>query len=191
MNGIVAPKAAQNVRKLRTTRGGAQPFSRESSLSLVAVRDSSLASRALTLAVSGHCVRSTCRRYSRVSHAEVCLSTVQSEIAALEERLRVAELGPDPKFFEEVLADDMVLVSQKGDPAFAKRKVIEAHQPGKGPKFTRVEMRNMNIIDHGTAAVVTCEGTFEGPQSTITLKFMRVWLNRNNRWQILAGFVSA
>jgi ketosteroid isomerase-like protein len=119
------------------------------------------------------------------------LSTVQSEIAALEERLRVAELGPDPTFFEEALADDVVLVSQNGDPAFAKRKVIESHQPGNGPKFTRVEMRNMNIIDHGTAAVVTCEGTFEGPQSTITLKFMRVWLKRNNRWQIVAGFVSA
>ena len=141
--------------------------------------------------MSGHCVRSTCRRYSSVSNAEVCLSTVQSEIAALEERLRVAELGPDPKFFEEVLADDVVLVSQNGDPAFAKRKVIEAHQPGKGPKFTRVEMRNMNIIDHGTAAVVTCEGTFEGPQSTTTLKFMRVWLKKDNRWQIVAGFVSA
>jgi ketosteroid isomerase-like protein len=141
--------------------------------------------------MSGHWVRSICCRYSRVSNAEVCLGTVQSEIAALEERLRVAELGRDPEFFEEALADDVVLVSQNGDPAFAKRKVIEAHQPGKGPKFTRVEMRNMNIIDHGTAAVVTCEGTFEGPQSTITLKFMRVWLKRNNRWQIVAGFVSA
>ena len=29
------------------------------------------------------------------------MSTVQSEIAALEERLRLAELGPDPTFFEE------------------------------------------------------------------------------------------
>ena len=103
----------------------------------------------------------------------------------------MAELGPDPTFFEEVLADDVVLISQNGDPAFAKRKVIAAHQPGKGPKFTRVEMRNMNIIDHGTAAVVTCEGTFEAPQSIITLKFMRIWLKRNNRWQIVAGFVSA
>jgi ketosteroid isomerase-like protein len=121
----------------------------------------------------------------------VRLSTVQSEIAALEERLRVAEIGPDPKFFEEALADDVVLVSQNGDAAFAKRKVIEAHQSGKGPKFTRVEMRNVNIIDHGTAAIVTCEGTFEGPQSTVTLKFMRVWLKKHDRWQIVAGYVSA
>ena len=118
------------------------------------------------------------------------MTTVQSEITALEERLRVAELGPDPKFFEEALADDVVLVSPNGDPAFAKRTVVEAHQSGRGPKFTRVEMRDMNIIDHGTTAIVTCEGSFEGPQSTVTLKFMRVWVKKNNRWQIIAGFVS-
>ena len=62
------------------------------------------------------------------------MDTVQSEIAALEERLRLAELGPDPKFFEEVLA--------------------------------------------------------ETPESTITIKFMRVWLKQGNRWQIIAGSVS-
>ncbi len=117
------------------------------------------------------------------------MSTVQSEIAALEERLRLAELGPNPKFFEEALADDAVLVSQDGQ-SFAKSEVIEAHQPGKGPKFTRVEMSDMKILDHGTAAVVTCRGTYEGPQSSFTLKFMRVWLKKNNRWQIVAGSVS-
>ncbi len=117
------------------------------------------------------------------------MSTVQSEIAALEERLRLAELGPNPKFFEEALADDAVLVSQDGQ-SFAKSEVIEAHQPGKGPKFTRVEMSDMKILDHGTAAVVTCRGTYEGPQSSFTLKFMRVWLKNNNRWQIVAGSIS-
>jgi hypothetical protein len=61
------------------------------------------------------------------------MSSVQKEIAALEERLRLAELGPDPKFYEDALADDAVLVSQDGQPSMAKSKVIEAHQPGKGP----------------------------------------------------------
>src|SRR5690348_6537842 len=104
------------------------------------------------------------------------MSDVRSEIAALEERLRLAELGPDPGFFEEALADDAVLVSPDGQPSIAKSKVVEAHQPGKGPKFTRVEMSGMRILDHGTAAVVTCQGTYEGPNSSVTLKFMRVWL---------------
>ena len=118
-------------------------------------------------------------------------TTAQTEIAALEERLRQAELGPDPHFFQEALADEVVLVGPDGRPSLAKQKVVEAHQPGKGPKFTRVEMRNTTIVDHGTAAVVTCEGMFEGPQFTGTLKFMRVWLKKGGRWQIVAGCVSS
>jgi uncharacterized protein YchJ len=118
------------------------------------------------------------------------MSTVQTEIAALEECLRQAELGPDPTFFEHVLADDAVLVSD-GHAALAKRTVVEAHQPANGTKFTRVEMSDMQIVDHGAAAVVTCTGRYEGPQASTTLKFMRVWLKKRDRWQIVAGSISA
>jgi hypothetical protein len=48
----------------------------------------------------------------------------------------------------------------------------------------------MEIVDHGTAAVVTCRGTYESSDGTLTLTFMRVWLKKNNRWQIIAGSVS-
>ena len=119
----------------------------------------------------------------------VAMSQVQDEIKVLEEKLRLAELGPDPKFFEEALADDAVLVAN-GKPAFAKAQVVERHQPGKGPKFTKVEMRDLQIVDHGVAAVVTCEGVYEGPQGSFTLKFLRVWLKKNGRWQIVAGAIS-
>jgi hypothetical protein len=118
------------------------------------------------------------------------MSTVVAEITQLEQRLRQAELGPDPRFFEEVLDDNLVLVSEDGQPFFAKPKVVDAHQPGTGPKFTRVEMSDMKIIDHGAAAVVTCRGTYEGPKSSVSLKFMRVWLKKNNNWKIVAGSIS-
>jgi hypothetical protein len=118
------------------------------------------------------------------------MDTVRDEIALLEERLRQAELGPNPQFFDEVLADDVVLVGQDGQPFFAKRKIVEAHQPGNGPKFVRVEMSDLQIVEHSTAAVVTCKGTFESAQSSVTLKFMRVWVKKDNRWQIIAGSVS-
>jgi hypothetical protein len=62
-------------------------------------------------------------------------STVEAEIADLEERLR----------------HNVVLVSEDGQPFLAKPKVVAAHQPGSVPKFTRVEMTDMKIIDHGTA----------------------------------------
>src|SRR5437763_9093400 len=114
--------------------------------------------------------------------------STHDEIRALEERLRRAELGPDPQVFEELLADDAVLVDQ-GDATRAKRKVVEAHRPGKGPKFTAVEASDLQIIDHGNAAVVTCTGRFTGPQFTGLLKFMRVWLKKDGRWQIVAGSI--
>ena len=117
------------------------------------------------------------------------MNTVQSEITALEERLRQAELGPDPEFFENALADDAVLVSD-GEPALAKAKIVEAHRPGQAPKFTAVEMSDLRIVDHGTAAVVTCRGTYTASNGRFTLRFMRVWLKKNGRWQIVAGSIS-
>src|SRR5882724_1475008 len=113
-------------------------------------------------------------------------NATQTEIAALEDRLRLAELGPDPQFFKEVLDDNAILVSN-GEPTLAKAKVVESHQPGTGPKFTSVEMSDLRIVDHGIAAVVTCKGIYKTPQSSTTLSFMRVWVKKDSRWQIVAG----
>jgi hypothetical protein len=118
-------------------------------------------------------------------------TTVRGEIAQLEERLRQAELGPDPAVFEELLDNEVVLTDESGRPVFAKQKVVEAHRPGRGPKFTRVDITDVQIVDHGVAAVVTCTGTFEGPQGTFTLKFLRVWARKDGKWRIVAGSVSA
>jgi hypothetical protein len=118
------------------------------------------------------------------------MSSVVSEITEMEERLRLAELGPDSKFFEDALDDELVIVSENGEVSRAKAQVVMAHQPGTGPKFTEVNMMDLHIVDHGTAAVVTCQGTFEGPGMSVTLKFMRVWVKKGERWRIVAGSVS-
>jgi hypothetical protein len=81
------------------------------------------------------------------------MSDTRSEIMSLEERLRLAELGPDPKFFEEVLADQVVLM-QDGQ-TFPKTKVVQAHQPGAGPKFTRVWLKTSDRWQIIAAAVST------------------------------------
>src|SRR4051794_7587588 len=111
-------------------------------------------------------------------------SSVHAEIAALEERLRFAELGPEPHVFEELLDDEMLIVAEDGQMHFAKSKILEAHQPGKTPKFTEVRMIDVKILDHGCAAVVICTGTFVGPQGTFTRKFMRVWARKADGWKI-------
>lgn len=113
--------------------------------------------------------------------------STRSEILELEEQLRQAELGPDPAFFERALADDIVFAGQTGQPPMTKAYVVQAHQPKAEAIFTRVEMTEMEIVEHSdAAAVVTCKGTYEGPSGTITLGFMRVWLKRDGRWQIIA-----
>jgi hypothetical protein len=104
------------------------------------------------------------------------------EVRQLEEALRQAELGPDPQFFEDHLADEAVLDGQR-----MKARVVEAHRPGRGPKFTKVEMSEFAFAEHGPAVVVTCQGYYEGPQFTGGLKFMRVWLKENARWRIIAA----
>jgi hypothetical protein len=116
------------------------------------------------------------------------MSTIE-EIKALEQELRQAELGPNPEFFEKHLADEAIMVSD-GKAAKMKSLVVEAHRPGKGAKFTAVDMSNMEIVDHGDAAVVTCHGAFSAGEVVHKLKFMRVWLKKNGAWQIVAGSIS-
>ncbi len=104
------------------------------------------------------------------------------EIKALEERMVKAELAPDPHFFEQVLSDDALIDGQR-----VKAKIVSAHIPGNGPKFTKVEMSDYQIFDHGTAVVLTCKGTYESAKWSGSLKFMRVWMKIDERWQIIAG----
>ncbi|MBV8489514.1 MAG: nuclear transport factor 2 family protein [Candidatus Eremiobacteraeota bacterium] len=113
---------------------------------------------------------------------------VVAEIAALEETLRLAELGPDPDVFDRLLAADVVLVNHAGG-RVERAQVIDAHRPGAKPQFTRVEMRDTNIVEQGDAAIVTCTGEYENKYGVATLKFLRVWLRRNDRWQIVAASI--
>jgi uncharacterized protein (TIGR02246 family) len=118
------------------------------------------------------------------------MSNLEEEIRALEERLRQAELGPDPAFFETHLADDAIMLTGDGKPAFAKAQIVEAHRPGKGPKFIRVDMSEMQIVAHECAAVVTCVGVYATVESSFCLRFMRVWVRKGDGWRIVAGTVA-
>lgn len=107
--------------------------------------------------------------------------SVKSEILNLEERLRLAELGPEPEVFAELLDDECLMDGQK-----LKEKIVAAHQPGHGPKFTKVEMSEFKIVEHECAAVVTCKCAYEGAQWSGTLRFQRVWAKKNAGWKIVA-----
>jgi hypothetical protein len=106
------------------------------------------------------------------------------EIRELESRMQLAELGPDPVYFEAALDDRAML-----DGVQAKRQVVEAHRPtSPAPKFTRVEMSDFEYIEHGPMLVVVkCTGTYESPKWSGTLKFQRVWFKKDGQWKIVAG----
>jgi hypothetical protein len=108
------------------------------------------------------------------------------EIRKLEEQMIQAELGPDPDYFARVLDDNALLDGKK-----LKAFVVEMHTPGKGQKFTKVQMSDVEYIDHGTAVVVSCLGRYEGPSVDVTMKFVRVWLKKSEGWKIVAATVEA
>ena len=114
------------------------------------------------------------------------MSSAENEVRECEEQLRKAELGPDPTVFETLLDEHMILVADEKI-SRPKKYIVEAHQPGKGQKFERVEVSNMEIVDHGNVAVVTCTGDFEGPKGRFAMKFMRVWAKKPDGWRIIAG----
>ena len=104
------------------------------------------------------------------------------EVKELENKMVESELGPDANFFETYIADNALLDGQ-----FLKQKVVDAHQPGKGSKFTSVEMSNFQFYDHGSTVVVTCTGKYISAAWSGTLNFVRVWHKQNNSWKIIAG----
>lgn len=48
---------------------------------------------------------------------------------------------------------------------------------------------SLAILTHDSAEYRYAGGQ-EGPKSTVSLKFMRVWLKKNNRWKIVARSIS-
>ncbi|MBX9685972.1 MAG: nuclear transport factor 2 family protein [Candidatus Obscuribacterales bacterium] len=114
------------------------------------------------------------------------MNSVQAEIEQLEEQLRLAELGPDPEFFEKYIDDKMIFVAN-GKTSAPKKQIVNAHKPEQCQKFTRVEMSELSIVEHGSTAVVTCTGTYEGPSGTHVLRFMRVWSLKIDGWRIVAA----
>jgi hypothetical protein len=71
-------------------------------------------------------------------------------------------LAPTPAFFEDVAGQNLAVLAR--------------------PKFTVVEMSDMKIVDCGVAAVIKCQGTYEGPQAGSTLKF-NARLAEIRRWK--------
>ncbi|MBF2029645.1 MAG: nuclear transport factor 2 family protein [Oscillatoriales cyanobacterium C42_A2020_001] len=114
-------------------------------------------------------------------------------IADLEEKLYHAMLTSDVPVLDELIADDLVWTMHTGQIA-NKQDDLHAHRTGIF-KFTKIEISDRQIHSYSRdCAVVTLKaeiaGILNNQAFSETYRFTRVWLQRQNRWQIAAGHVS-
>jgi ketosteroid isomerase-like protein len=113
-------------------------------------------------------------------------------ITTLEENLRQAMLHSDVAALDELISDDLVFTMHTGL-MFTKQDDLEGHRTG-AEKLTKVNTDELQVRHYGDCAVVTVKadlaGTFNGQDFSGIYRYTRVWIKRQNRWQIVAGHVS-
>jgi ketosteroid isomerase-like protein len=113
-------------------------------------------------------------------------------IEALEEKLRQAMLDSDVQALDELIADDLVFTMHTGL-MFTKQDDLEGHRSG-SEKLIKVDTDDLKVSHYGDCAVVTIKaelaGTFNGQAFAGIYRYTRVWVKREDRWQIVAGHVS-
>jgi ketosteroid isomerase-like protein len=110
----------------------------------------------------------------------------------LEEKLRHAMLTSDVPVLDELIADDLVFTMHTGL-VVNKQFDLDAHRSGLF-RFTKVDISDRQIHSYGDCVVVTLKaelaGTHNGQAFSEAYRFTRVWVQRQSRWQIVAGHVS-
>jgi ketosteroid isomerase-like protein len=119
----------------------------------------------------------------------LCCEDRDMSIEALEEKLRQAMLNSDVLVLGELIADDLVFTMHTGQ-VVNKQYDLEAHRTGLF-KFTQVDSDDQQVHPYGDCVVVTVKvnlaGTFDQQAFSETYRFTRVWVNRQNCWQMVAG----
>lgn len=113
-------------------------------------------------------------------------------IETLEGNLQQAMLTSDVAALDELIADDLVWTMHIGL-VVNKQYDLEAHRSGLF-RFTKVDISDRQIHPYGNCVVVTLKvdlvGTYNDQTFSETYRITRIWLQRQNRWQIVAGHVS-
>ncbi|MBD1919339.1 nuclear transport factor 2 family protein [Phormidium sp. FACHB-77] len=114
-------------------------------------------------------------------------------IEDLEEKLRQAMLNSDITVLDDLIADDLVWTMHTGVVS-NKEQDLEAHRSGIF-RFTKLDISDRQIHPFSCDCVVVTlkaeiGGILNSQAFSEDYRFTRVWLQRNNRWQIAAGHVS-
>jgi ketosteroid isomerase-like protein len=129
--------------------------------------------------------------FSAKNYLEITMQTIIIE--TLEAKLREAMLSSNVSVLDELIADDLAFTLPNGFAA-NKQMDLEAHRSGT-TKFTKIDITDRQIHDYGACMVVMVKaelaGTFNEQPFAGTHCYTRVWMQRQEQWQIVAGHVSA
>jgi ketosteroid isomerase-like protein len=123
---------------------------------------------------------------------------VEREIRELEDQLSQAIVAADRGFFERVLAADFTHTSHSGQFKTREQWMAENKfenprakpQPGK-TSYEAFEVDDLAVRIYGETAVVTGRSTpkgrtAKGEPMRGRYRFLRVWVKRGERWQVVA-----
>ncbi len=101
-------------------------------------------------------------------------------------------LDIDVQALDELIADDLAFTVPSGD-VVDKLVDLEAHRSGT-TKFTKIDIRDRHVSDYGACVVVMVKaelaGSYNEQAFSGTHCYTRVWMKRQEHWQIVAGHVS-
>ena len=121
-------------------------------------------------------------------------NSIDTQIIQAEECLRLAMLGSDVNWLNELLAPELIFTNHLGQ-IFSKQDDLAAHQSG----ILKIEElipseQHIQLIDKN-AAIVTVKvhlvGSYAGTKSNGDFRFTRVWtLSPSGTWHIVAAHSS-
>lgn len=117
----------------------------------------------------------------------------EQQIAAHEERLRLAMLAGDAEALDELISPDLIFTNHLGQ-VFSKQDDLGLHRSG-CLKFHTLEPAELQVKPCGGPCLVSVRmnmsGTFDGAPFAADLRYTRVWRPTDNgSWQIAAGHSS-
>lgn len=113
------------------------------------------------------------------------------EIIQLEEKLRLAMLTNDVEVLDKLINEDLAFITPDGNVA-TKEMDLQAHKV-KLQIITELVPSEQNIKINNDTAIVTVKmqitGTFGDVDISGLYRYLRIWKQINNSWQIIAGSV--